>query len=1455
MTPRQTNSITSVSWRGDGEYFSVVSTDSEDGISRVRMFNRNLELTATGRNVTDGDAMIMKGVGGVTAYATNGSYVAIAQERIKGKHQVALVERNGLRHGDFDIRLPAVPIGFDEWQVTHLEWDLPSTLLAVNIRAVSKSGPSEVTHPHIVQLYYRNNYHWYLKQQWEGESLRFLGFDAEVVNRLYMSQQVTGAEGGDSLPAVRIVDITWDVVNSINTADSSTAVVDGSRLLLTPLGRNTVPPPMSLYVEQNARSARHLSFWTPSSPLSSAHTSGLACLLDDNRSLVLLFNDNKGKVSRRLDVDLNALLPDGVAESHLQSLILRAVVVTELSRESADNDQVLNIVLLGSRIASHSTNVSQNLTKDVVSFSAGDERAFVSQDEQDAADCVDELLVLTVKVSEKVSLLNHAFVHSLVGSVSRLLTVPLDPLSVALGVINHVTAAFEVIRVPLTFSEKEGQGERDSEHSYDISSLEVEELVSLPENCIHLAIIVDGKQRVGEEFQSSEEEQGVEESRSVGDDHHHHGRSSPYTVIALSTRNRLYCNDSLLVAGASSFAFNSSFNLLMYITLGTRPHLHFCSYDQLRALDPELGLSDEQLLIDCAEPRPVERGAKLVCSVAGDSKVVIQLPRGNLELFEPRPLILMRAQNLMDSLQFLDCLVLLRRQRVDLNYLVDFKPSLFLENVTTFVTAAFHTNPDLLSLLVSSLEPSDVTLTKYPRHIGSSAGINAVRVVQDASFLGDNKVNTVCREIREVLLPLLVQGGHNTAINPILCTFARQRPPLLVEALQTIRASASRAANASLSTSAVQASIKYLAFLAEGNLLFEAALGSCDYDMSRAVARQCQMDPKAYLPLLERFELMGRGHNEGSVQHALMHFRVNAHLYRYHQVIDWGVKLLNALLTHAALFSVSTTGSESTDATDTVQLLTEVVRAAEELTKTVDKQDLFAYALPKLYSVEVKHSSGGAHRDTAGPHVILTKTLSDMRVQYAAKCVSKMNYSEAITAYLSATPPHAIEAVQAARQLGSWQHALTIAGRYCHEERYKTRQMEIQPQRIAQEIVSEFRENLEQGETFAGTASGEAEDHSAVQNADDKVVEAARLSIEYCDDAEGAVSILTTAQRWMRAMQVAIKFNRKDLQEEIKTAAVSTARELLKTLPKKSATLAALVTELSVIWKDPADRLQKVSTTDTALLDELNGVGNKDEAQTSDTASEYSAVTQQSMLSYRSDTRSIRSGTSTLSILSEMSQQSAQSAAAQSTTPSTSFSIEGLDHSLLSRGKATKDPYHVNAGKKHARSYKRDQTERGQKRIEKSKTRGAGRDVWGLRREIAICDELLTFAFVGQVANSVRDLCELLLVLGSSEELSLAAELQTAMNLYVKQLSASPPPIGPMYPAEWLEKRLMKSIMRYQDAEAMLLHQQEQRRLNGDVFRPVINTKPAVVSWWKLAADGIKEWQTIRSVVYEIEDV
>ncbi len=88
INSRVPGSATSISWRGDGESFSFVATDSEDSVTRVRIYNRSIELVSLGRNIADGDASIMKGVGSVTSFANNGSYVAVAQQRVKGKHQV-----------------------------------------------------------------------------------------------------------------------------------------------------------------------------------------------------------------------------------------------------------------------------------------------------------------------------------------------------------------------------------------------------------------------------------------------------------------------------------------------------------------------------------------------------------------------------------------------------------------------------------------------------------------------------------------------------------------------------------------------------------------------------------------------------------------------------------------------------------------------------------------------------------------------------------------------------------------------------------------------------------------------------------------------------------------------------------------------------------------------------------------------------------------------------------------------------------------------------------------------------------------------------------------------------------------------------------------------------------------------------------------------------------------------
>ena len=184
----------------------------------------------------------------------------------------------------------APPTGWDHWEVSSLHWDLPTSLMAVGLAAAKNNAtsPSAATPTHgdgkegeeegvgvgvefveedlapaLVQLYYRENYHWYLKQQWVGRGLLMLGFDAEAPNRMYLSEfsklpltlasdsTATLGDGGGSsaaIPIMRVVEFAWDICAS-STSDGSVAVVDGVELQLTPLATHTVPPPMSMYTE------------------------------------------------------------------------------------------------------------------------------------------------------------------------------------------------------------------------------------------------------------------------------------------------------------------------------------------------------------------------------------------------------------------------------------------------------------------------------------------------------------------------------------------------------------------------------------------------------------------------------------------------------------------------------------------------------------------------------------------------------------------------------------------------------------------------------------------------------------------------------------------------------------------------------------------------------------------------------------------------------------------------------------------------------------------------------------------------------------------------------------------------------------------------------------------------------------------------------------------------------
>ena len=110
-----------------------------------------------------------------------------------------------------------------------------------------------------------------------------------------------------------------------------------------------------------------------------------------------------------------------------------------------------------------------------------------------------------------------------------------------------------------------------------------EHLSTLPESCVQIAILQSSPPPSSSSSSSSTNHNNYGTHNTNNDGIDTTGKS---VVIGLSPRGKLFCGESLLVAGVSSFVANVTLDVLMYVTTGTRPVLQFVSITALAALDP-----------------------------------------------------------------------------------------------------------------------------------------------------------------------------------------------------------------------------------------------------------------------------------------------------------------------------------------------------------------------------------------------------------------------------------------------------------------------------------------------------------------------------------------------------------------------------------------------------------------------------------------------------------------------------------------------------------------------------------------------------------------------------------------------------------------------------------------------------------------------------------------------------
>lgn len=393
---------------------------------------------------------------------------------------------------------------------------MTSKLMAISLE-------SETNKEKIIQIYYRNNYYWYLKQQFQGNTLKCLGFDNEYEGRLCLAEY----SETHSTTKIRIIDTIFSVASS-QTTECSVAVIDGRNIRLTPLGYRTIPPPMFAHCISCDLPCRYASFWTFHQ--ASTACSGVVSLLI-NGDISLTWLDEEGKPMTSAYLPLMDILVSSQPSSET-SYEFWSVVAKEYFIQK---DSMIQLALVGSQ--------SHGAYRDVVVLVN-----IPSKQGQTHKYQRDEVKIDIRHFEGEIGCISYCPDHD--GSMSMearslRLSVSLSPFidlaqSAAVRIIIVNTAPSPVFSQDIIVIET--------------PSSPIISTYYCPEVLIHYIpfLIPDTS---------------MQEAR--------------YMMIGFSSKKRLYCGETLLSPGISSFAINRKYRILLVVTRGSKPFLHFVHLDKL----------------------------------------------------------------------------------------------------------------------------------------------------------------------------------------------------------------------------------------------------------------------------------------------------------------------------------------------------------------------------------------------------------------------------------------------------------------------------------------------------------------------------------------------------------------------------------------------------------------------------------------------------------------------------------------------------------------------------------------------------------------------------------------------------------------------------------------------------------------------------------------------------------
>uniref|UniRef100_A0A182MPI0 Elongator complex protein 1 n=1 Tax=Anopheles culicifacies TaxID=139723 RepID=A0A182MPI0_9DIPT len=322
------------------------------------------------------------------------------------------------------------------------------------------------------------------------------------------------------------------------------------------------------------------------------------------------------------------------------------------------------------------------------------------------------------------------------------------------------------------------------------------------------------------------------------------------TVYGFAQNKRhLYRDGNLLASDITSALLTES-----YLLCTTISELKFIALGRSNA-EPNNGRDP------IVGERRVERGSKLVTVVPKASRTVFQLPRGNLEVINPRVLSLCLIAKHLDALEYYEAFDIMRKERIDLNLLVDHDPSRFLEHLTSHFLVQI-TNVHWLNLFISDLADQDAC-QKYASNYRDR---NREGSPLPAGYSMQEKVRFCC----ERLLAAMDADPTVLTLPKITCHVKQGQLEQALSLIWTLK-------QHQPSPEAAEEALRYLLYLVEVNVLYDEALGMYDFGLVLFVATKSQKDPKEYLPFLNELKRMDENYRK---------YRIDCHLKRYDRALE-----------------------------------------------------------------------------------------------------------------------------------------------------------------------------------------------------------------------------------------------------------------------------------------------------------------------------------------------------------------------------------------------------------------------------------------------------------------------------------------------------------------------------------------------------------------------------------------